>query len=148
MSHQEERTLVIIKPDAVQRGLIGKIAMRFEERGLKIAAGKFTAKVPGAYAKLTTVTPIRNPVNKPDEWEAKACNMFRSSNYEKNKQYSEVTTFRGKKALRLMQPEYYGEGCMACHGSPKGEVHVGGGKKEGLKVGEAGAGFSIVIPLK
>lgn len=38
---QEERTLAIIKPDAVQRGLIGKILSRFEERGLKIAASKF-----------------------------------------------------------------------------------------------------------
>lgn len=33
-----ERTLVIIKPDAVQRGLIGEITARFERRGLKIAA--------------------------------------------------------------------------------------------------------------
>lgn len=33
-----ERTLVIIKPDAVQRGLIGEITQRFERRGLKIAA--------------------------------------------------------------------------------------------------------------
>jgi nucleoside-diphosphate kinase len=35
-----ERTLVIIKPDAVQRGLIGEIAMRLERRGLKIVAMK------------------------------------------------------------------------------------------------------------
>jgi nucleoside-diphosphate kinase len=33
-----ERTLVIVKPDAVQRGLIGEIVGRFEARGLKIAA--------------------------------------------------------------------------------------------------------------
>ena len=33
-----ERTLVIIKPDAVQRGLIGEIIMRLERRGLKIVA--------------------------------------------------------------------------------------------------------------
>lgn len=31
-----ERTLVVIKPDAVQRGLIGSIITRFEARGLKI----------------------------------------------------------------------------------------------------------------
>ena len=35
-----ERTLVIIKPDAVQRGLIGEIITRFEQRGLRIAALK------------------------------------------------------------------------------------------------------------
>lgn len=35
-----ERTLVIIKPDAVQRGLIGEIVSRFERRGLRIVAMK------------------------------------------------------------------------------------------------------------
>ena len=35
-----ERTLVIIKPDAVQRGLIGEIIGRLERRGLKIVGMK------------------------------------------------------------------------------------------------------------
>ena len=35
-----ERTLIIIKPDAVQRGLIGPIVTRFERRGLRIAGMK------------------------------------------------------------------------------------------------------------
>jgi nucleoside-diphosphate kinase len=35
-----ERTLVIVKPDAVQRGLIGTILSRLEQRGLKLAALK------------------------------------------------------------------------------------------------------------
>ncbi len=35
-----ERTLVIIKPDAVQRGLVGEIVGRFEQRGLKIVGMK------------------------------------------------------------------------------------------------------------
>ena len=35
-----ERTLVIIKPDAVQRRLIGRILTRFEDKGLKIVAMK------------------------------------------------------------------------------------------------------------
>ena len=35
-----ERTLVIIKPDAVQRGLVGQIITRFERRGLRLAALK------------------------------------------------------------------------------------------------------------
>lgn len=33
-----ERTFIIIKPDAVQRGLIGEIIQRFERRGFKIIA--------------------------------------------------------------------------------------------------------------
>lgn len=36
-----QRTLIIIKPDAVQRQLVGRILCRFEEKGLKIAAAKF-----------------------------------------------------------------------------------------------------------
>src|SRR5512143_625516 len=35
-----EQTLVIVKPDAVQRGLIGEIVYRLERRGLKIVALK------------------------------------------------------------------------------------------------------------
>ncbi len=38
-----QRTLVIVKPDGVQRGLVGKILARFEERGYKIIALKFMA---------------------------------------------------------------------------------------------------------
>ncbi|MDD6750984.1 MAG: nucleoside-diphosphate kinase [Bacteroidales bacterium] len=37
-----ERTLVIIKPCAVQRGLIGEVLSRFERRGLKLVAMKMT----------------------------------------------------------------------------------------------------------
>jgi len=33
---KEERTFVLLKPDAVQRGLVGEIVDRFERRGLKI----------------------------------------------------------------------------------------------------------------
>jgi len=36
-----EQTLVIIKPDAVQRQLIGRIFSRFEDKGLKLVAAKF-----------------------------------------------------------------------------------------------------------
>jgi len=35
-----QRTLVLCKPDAVQRGLVGRIVARFEEKGLKIAGLK------------------------------------------------------------------------------------------------------------
>src|SRR3972149_7344109 len=37
-----ERTLSIIKPDAVARNVIGKICTRFEEAGLKIVAARMT----------------------------------------------------------------------------------------------------------
>ena len=33
-----QRTLVLLKPDAVRRGLVGRIVARFEEKGLRIVA--------------------------------------------------------------------------------------------------------------
>jgi nucleoside-diphosphate kinase len=36
-----ERTLVLVKPDGVQRGLIGEIVGRLERRGLRLTAAKF-----------------------------------------------------------------------------------------------------------
>ena len=36
-----QRTLIILKPDAVQRRLVGRILSRFEDKGLKIVAAKF-----------------------------------------------------------------------------------------------------------
>ena len=41
MSYQ--RTLVLCKPDAVQRGAVGRIIARFERKGLKIAGLKMVA---------------------------------------------------------------------------------------------------------
>lgn len=38
--HKEERTLVVIKPDGIQRSLVGEIIKRFEQAGLKIVAMK------------------------------------------------------------------------------------------------------------
>lgn len=35
-----QRTLVLLKPDAIQRGLTGRIIQRFEDAGLKIVAAK------------------------------------------------------------------------------------------------------------
>ena len=34
--HTEERTFIAVKPDAVQRGLIGEIVKRFETKGYKV----------------------------------------------------------------------------------------------------------------
>ena len=41
MTESVERTLVIAKPDAVQRGYLGEIISRLEKRGLRLTASKF-----------------------------------------------------------------------------------------------------------
>lgn len=46
-----ERTLILLKPDAVQRGLSGQILSRFEAKGLKIVALKLMKITPELAAK-------------------------------------------------------------------------------------------------
>ena len=46
-----ERTLILLKPDAVQRGLVGTILSRFEQKGLKIVAMKFMKITPELAAR-------------------------------------------------------------------------------------------------
>jgi len=40
---QNERTFVMVKPDGVQRGLVGEIITRFEKKGIKIIAMKLVS---------------------------------------------------------------------------------------------------------
>jgi nucleoside-diphosphate kinase len=40
---EKQRTFVMIKPDAVQRGLVGEILQRFERRGIKLLALKLVS---------------------------------------------------------------------------------------------------------
>jgi nucleoside-diphosphate kinase len=47
-----ERTLVIVKPDGIQRHLAGEIISRFEKKGLKLAAAKFIQPSKGLSGQL------------------------------------------------------------------------------------------------
>ena len=47
-----EKSLVLIKPDAVQRGLVGEIISRFEKCGLKIIGMKMMAE--GQFPRIFT----------------------------------------------------------------------------------------------
>ncbi|MBI2061136.1 MAG: DUF3365 domain-containing protein [Nitrospirae bacterium] len=113
-------------------------------------SAKFTAKMPGAYAKLTSIREIiHNPVNDPDDWEEKILMRFRKEELPKGEPYSEITTFRGKRSLRLIQPEYFLPVCLTCHGDPKGSIEpISKTKLCGQKPGAGGSGFSIALPLE
>ena len=39
---ERERTFIMVKPDGVQRGLVGEIVKRFEQKGFKLVGIKFT----------------------------------------------------------------------------------------------------------
>ncbi len=55
----QERSLVILKPDSVQRSLVGDIIQRFERTGLKISAMKMI---------VATEQQLLEHYNKDDEW--------------------------------------------------------------------------------
>ena len=55
-----ERTLVLVKPDGVQRGLIGEVISRLERRGLKLVALKLM-RVDEALARLHYAEHVERP---------------------------------------------------------------------------------------
>ncbi|MEI6420477.1 MAG: nucleoside-diphosphate kinase [bacterium] len=61
MSHIEhpknEKTFVILKPDSIQRGLVGEIIQRYERIGLKCVALKMVLATPEMVAKHYTIDP-------------------------------------------------------------------------------------------
>ena len=103
-----------------------------------------------AYLKLTAPKElIRNRANRPDTWEDSVIKTkFQGGGWEKGKAFSETTDLNGKKAYRLLIPEYYGPSCLSCHGDPKGETDITGGKKEGMKLEDLGGAVSAAIYLK
>lgn len=52
---------------------------------------------------------------------------------------------RGRDAFRVLVPEYYGQGCMSCHGEPKGAMDITGYPKEGHRVGDLGGVISVTL---
>lgn len=55
--HKNERTLVVVKPDGVQRGLTGEVIKRFERVGLKLIGLKFMVPTKEAIKKHYTTDP-------------------------------------------------------------------------------------------
>ncbi len=54
---KSERTLVIVKPDGVQRGLIGEVIKRYEQVGLKLVAIKMAVPTPEKVEAHYTLDP-------------------------------------------------------------------------------------------
>lgn len=114
-------------------------------------AQRFTGKVGEfAYVKLTAPAElIRHQPNTPDSWENRVIkDKFQSAGWSKGEFVEEVAELNGKKAYRVIIPEYYETSCLACHGEPKGALDITGGQKEGGKLGDLGGAISAAIYLK
>ena len=103
----------------------------------------------GDEAEIKVTAPaalVRNRKARPDPWETQAINdHLLSAEWIRDKVYAMETTKHDRAAFRVLVPEYYTTGCMACHGEPKGEMDVTGYPKEGGKVGELGGVISVTL---
>lgn len=89
---------------------------------------------------------VRNRKARPDSWEASIMKTkLLAPDWPRGKLYSAMAEAKGRQAYRVMVPEYYAQSCLACHGSPKGEMDITGYPKEGGKAGDLGAVISITL---
>ncbi len=126
------------------KGFKGFLPAVFAAKVAEIFSKKMTNT---AFIKLTAPKNyVRNRKNRPDTWEHNVLeSKFKKANWSKGQSFSERGTHKGRPGFRFILPEYYGQSCLACHGQPKGERDITGGKKEGGVLGELGGGISVVI---
>jgi hypothetical protein len=86
--------------------------------------------------------------NKPDDYEAEVLKQFSSAGHPKGKEIVKTVSMGGKQVLRFMSPEYAAKSCLNCHGDPKGEKDITGGKKEGYKEGDLAGAISVIVPIQ
>jgi hypothetical protein len=88
---------------------------------------------------------VRNRKARPDAWEADViATKLLQPDWPHGQPFSAMVT-EGRPAFRIMVPEYYGESCLACHGTPKGAMDKTGYPKEGGNLGDLGAVISITL---
>ncbi len=100
---------------------------------------------------------LRNPNNKPDEWEKKILNKFELSKYPKGVGFGEILETGDKKIYRYMKPIYVEKACLKCHTSKdktRPEIRKFLERKYpydqafGYKEGDVRGGISIIVPLE
>ena len=90
---QTEKTFVIIKPDGVQRGLVGDIISRIEKTGLKLVTLKMTA---------VDEDTLYKHYNKDDEWYASKGAKVMSSMEKNNIPVTKEAIEYGKDIIRAL----------------------------------------------
>jgi hypothetical protein len=89
---------------------------------------------------------VRNRKARPDPWETEVIEKkLLDPAWPKGQPYSATVETKGRPAFRVAVPEYYGESCLACHGSPKGSMDITGYPKEGGRLNDLGAVISITL---
>lgn len=89
---------------------------------------------------------VRNIKARPDAWEKEVIETkLLRPDWPKGQPFSADVSINGRTAYRVAVPEYYTHSCLACHGTPKGELDITGYPKEGRKLGDLGGVISITL---
>ncbi|HEX4003543.1 MAG TPA: methyl-accepting chemotaxis protein [Candidatus Acidoferrales bacterium] len=86
----------------------------------------------------------RDPKDEPRDWERRALETFRDN--PNIKEYSERTVVDGTNVMRYAEPVRITQDCLQCHGDPAGQKDPFGYPKEGMKVGDLRAAFTLEAP--
>jgi len=104
MKHpREERTLVIIKPDGIQRSLIGEIIKRYERTGLKLLALKMI--IPTEELATTHYYEVGG-----DEWLEEVGRKARAAYEKRGKESPYKTNMENGKAVLAANAKYLSSG--------------------------------------
>jgi hypothetical protein len=123
------------------KGFIPAVSARLVAESFgQLAKGEAEIKV------TAPVELVRNRKALPDSWESGVIEKrFLDPAWPAGKPFSAEVESKGRPAFRVMAPEYYVESCLACHGSPKGQMDITGYPKEGGKVNDLGGVISITL---
>ena len=114
----------------------------------RLVSEDFNQRAKGEAEVKVTAPPelVRNRKARPDAWEADIIKTkLLDPAWPRGQPYSATAEADGRPAFRFMVPEYYGESCLTCHGTPKGEMDITGYPKEGGKLDDLGAVISITL---
>jgi hypothetical protein len=107
------------------------------------------ARRAGSEAEVKVTAPsdlIRNRKSRPDAWEADIIkSKFLALEWPVGQPLSATVEKDGRRAFRMMVPEYYRASCLSCHGAPKGEVDITGYPKEGRAENDLGGVISLTL---
>lgn len=134
-----ERTVVLVKHDGVQRGLIGEVIKRFEQRGLKLAALKMVQPTEEMAEKQYQLTP---------EWIEKIGTTTRKG-FEKRGVEVKETNEEIAKRVHSWLKSYLTEGPIVAmvfegfHAIEIGRKIVGPAEARGAPIGTIRGDFSV-----
>jgi hypothetical protein len=137
----DEEQGTINRPDVAFKGFVPAVFGRMVNE-------RFKEKV-GDEAQIKVTAPVelvRNRGARPDAWETQHIEgELLDPAWPQGQVFADVTEQNGREAFRILVPEYYSAGCLACHGEPKGKIDITGYPMEGGQLDDLGGVISITL---